>query len=140
VRFYIDEQSDPALEYLLAHIFQQHEFRTFQQEALAGTYDTDLFAILASRRFDVIINDDRGQLKQRGDRTERDRLRTADLHWIGYKRAGIGGPAGLAIAAGGLLSGFPAALDALAEATVPTAITIKGSERLPAQLIKVETL
>lgn len=140
MRFFIDEQSDPALAHFLAFTFQHHEFRTFQHEGLAGTDDSELFVILASRGFNVIITDDRGQLKARGDRTERDRLRAASLHWIGYKRPGIGGPAGLAVAAGGLLSGFPVALDALADATAPTAITVKGSLRLPTQLIKVETL
>jgi len=113
-------------------------FRTFQQEALAGTDDIELFDILASRGFDVIITDDRQQLK--GDRAERDRLRSAPLHWVGYKRPGVAGPPGLAIAAGGLLSGFPAVLDALAEATVPVAITVRGPERLRTQLIKIETL
>lgn len=138
MRFFIDEQSNPALELFLSFTFQRHEFRTFQQEVLAGTYDKELFDILASRRFDVIITDDRGQL--RGDRTERGKLRDAPLHWIGYKRPAIAGPAGLATAAGGLLSGFPFVLDALADAAVPTAITVRGSLRLPTQLIKVEML
>ncbi|HEY5878036.1 MAG TPA: hypothetical protein VIU11_03945 [Nakamurella sp.] len=140
MRFFIDEQSNPALEVLLNHIFRHHEFRTFQQEKLAGTEDRDLFTILAARGFDVIVTDDRGQLQSRGDRTERERLRAAPLHWVGYKRPNVGGPAGLAVAAGGLLSGFPAVLDALAAATVPTAITVRGSLRLPAQLIKVDAL
>ncbi len=140
MRFFIDEQSNPVLEVLLNHIFRQHEFRTFQQENLAGTEDRELFDVLATRDFNAIITDDRGQLQRRGDRTERDRLRAASLHWIGYKRPNLGGPAGLAVAAGGLLAGFPAALEALAEAAVPTAVTVRGSVRLPTQLIKVIVL
>lgn len=140
MRFFIDEQSNPALEVFLNHVFRQHEFRTFQQEGLAGTEDRELFDVLAARDFDAIITDDRGQLQRRGDSTERDRLRFAPLHWVGYKRPNLGGPAGLAVAAGGLLAGFPAVLDALAEAVVPTAVTVRGSMRLPAQLIKVEVL
>lgn len=140
MRFFVDEQSNPALEVFLNHVFRHHEFGTFEQEDLAGTEDRELFAILAARNFGAIITDDRGQLQRRGDRSERDRLRAAPLHWIGYKRPNLGGPAGLAVAAGGLLAGFPAVLDALTVADVPTAITVRGSMRLPAQLIKVEVL
>ena len=79
MRFFIDEQSSPALEVFLSYTFGRHVFRTFQQEQLAGTEDIPLFETLALRSFDAIITDDRQQLK--GDRTERDKLRSAPPQW-----------------------------------------------------------
>lgn len=120
--FYIDENLTPALKAPLSKIFTSCTFRTPADEHMIGVQDIELFDELRERDYDAIITGDARQL-ERVD--ERDGLRKAGLHWIGFSRLRSAGQGLLSLEAATILGGLPHVLSNWAD--TPTAYLLRSA-------------
>mgnify|MGYP001231028491 CR=1 FL=1 len=123
-KFYIDENLMPDVVPSLISVYKGHHFRVPSQEHLLGLDDLELFPELALRNYNCIVTEDKQQLS---NQEERDALRVANLHWVGFKKLPVAGVAQLASQVAIVTSGLGWVLDDWS-GTVPTAYRLQGAK------------
>lgn len=135
MRFFIDQNINQQAPAALSSIYLRHTFEHAYHLGMHELEDERLFEELHRQGFDAIITKDKNQLK---DDAERDGLRRANLHWIGYKSKGHPGLLGIGIETSTIISGLPFVLhDTPLE---PTMFMLQGIPSEQQQRVKTELI
>lgn len=134
---FLDENLNVGLCRVLSQVTPFHNFKHANDLGFRAVEDTDLFGLVANRGFDLMITDDRRQLKVGA---ELQALRDSGLHWATMRKSNIGGLAGLSADAATLVACLPHFSEIISDSHRPQRIRILGVQRERRQRLKHEDL
>lgn len=130
---FLDENLNLRLCGILGDVAPFHTFEHANDLKLRNVEDTALFSRVVEKGFDLMITDDRRQLKVD---SEFQALRDSGLHWATIKKSNLAGLPGLSADAAALVSCLPHLEEIVMGSERPQLIRLYRGRREKTQLLR----